>query len=201
MPRNIPYFRVDKLKHDVSTWVLSQMLELWIDVKSNEWQHIQSFVWLKSVIVINKSQSLYFRCAVPEAGIKCMDKQLRPTDTVECNHLSIPLMPASGTTLLISLTCHIYISPFCHFCVNMWRVIADIGNNPDMLWVGAAYLGNAFRWLKDQSLVNTDPSLWFGTISTGIEYCVAINLQDNGYVGKFRAHHCANHKGFVCETP
>ena len=39
------------------------------------------------------------RSAVPETGIQGRNKQLRPTDTMEYNYLSLPLTPASGTTL------------------------------------------------------------------------------------------------------
>ena len=38
---------------------------------------------------------------VPEAGIKGMDKKLHPTDIVGCNYLSMPLIPASRTQVLI----------------------------------------------------------------------------------------------------
>ena len=38
---------------------------------------------------------------MPEAGIKGRDKKLHPRDTVECNYLSLLLMPASGTEILI----------------------------------------------------------------------------------------------------
>ena len=41
------------------------------------------------------------RGAVPEAGIKGWDKYLHPTYIVGCNYLSLPLVSASGTTLLI----------------------------------------------------------------------------------------------------
>ena len=44
------------------------------------------------------------RICVPEAGSEGRDKWLHPTDTVGCNCLSLPLKPASGTTLLICVT-------------------------------------------------------------------------------------------------
>ena len=37
---------------------------------------------------------------VPEAGIKGRDKKLHPTDTVGCNYLSLPLIPAAGKEVL-----------------------------------------------------------------------------------------------------
>ena len=37
----------------------------------------------------------------PEAGIKGVDRQLHPTVSVGCKYLSLPLVPASDTTLLI----------------------------------------------------------------------------------------------------
>ena len=68
-------------------------------------------VWLKMLILLD-TYCLYFRSVEPEAGIKGMDKQLHPNDpidTVGCNYLSLPLIPASGTTLYIfqtQLYCH-----------------------------------------------------------------------------------------------
>ena len=40
---------------------------------------------------------MHVMICMPEAGIKGRDKELHPTDTVRCNYLSLPLMPASGT--------------------------------------------------------------------------------------------------------
>ena len=37
---------------------------------------------------------------MPEADIKDSDKWLHPTYIVGCSYLSLPLIPASGTTLL-----------------------------------------------------------------------------------------------------
>ena len=41
--------------------------------------------------------------AMPEADIKGRDKYSHPTIYMECNYLSLPLIPATGTTLL---DCH-----------------------------------------------------------------------------------------------
>ena len=42
---------------------------------------------------------LWIRSVVPEADIKRLDMWLHPTDTVGCNYLSLPLLPASGKTV------------------------------------------------------------------------------------------------------
>ena len=46
-------------------------------------------------------REVYIRHVVPQAGIKGLDKQLHHTNIVGCNYLSLPLIPASGTTLLM----------------------------------------------------------------------------------------------------
>ena len=48
------------------------------------------------------NSSYDLRGILPEAGIKGRDKKLHPTVSVGCNYLSLPLIPASVTTVLIS---------------------------------------------------------------------------------------------------
>ena len=43
----------------------------------------------------------HIRSVVPEAGIKGMHNKVHLTHPVGCNYLSLPLIPASNTTLLI----------------------------------------------------------------------------------------------------
>ena len=54
---------------------------------SPQWRHFFSL----------KNPHKYLGSAAPEAGTKGMDNELHPTDTVGCNYLSLPLVPASGT--------------------------------------------------------------------------------------------------------
>ena len=42
----------------------------------------------------------HIRSVEPVAGIKSSDKQLHPTISVRCHHLTLPLIPASGSTHL-----------------------------------------------------------------------------------------------------
>ena len=38
---------------------------------------------------------------VPDAGIRGKNKQLYPIDTVECDYLSLPMIPGSGTQVFL----------------------------------------------------------------------------------------------------
>ena len=42
----------------------------------------------------------WYQGCVTEADIKGSDKKLHPMDTADCNYLSLPLIPASGTQVL-----------------------------------------------------------------------------------------------------
>ena len=50
----------------------------------------------------NSHMFSYMRTCMPEAGIEGRDKQLDPTVYLKCNYLSLPLIPASVTQILIS---------------------------------------------------------------------------------------------------
>ena len=67
-----------------------QMVLLWVSRNMCAWGRNLGMIWVT-----------YIRSVVPEAGLKCKDKQLHPTVSVGCNQLSLPLLPASGTQILI----------------------------------------------------------------------------------------------------
>ena len=67
-------------------------------------------------------------------------------------------------------------------------------------WVGARVSGGVYKWLKDDSPVDTNPSVWFGSTQTGSHFCLGISLQSD-VQGKFRSLHCANNKAWICGLP
>ena len=81
----------------------------------------------------------------------------------------------------------------CYFLLDL--------SGSDMLWVGATWSSgeDSFIWMHDNTLVDTTPSRWFGVITGGSDWCVAIMLQAD-QIGKFKSMHCANYKGYVCAT-